>query len=348
MSSLVTRLGGLPLAIVQAGRYMRETGISCQKYLWLYNTSGSELQADTPRLRDYSNGSIQTTWRISYECVKQIDPTSAKLLQLWAYLDNQDLWFELLKRGSRGSKDPVWLQDLVRSEIGFGRIIKKLLAYSLVESNQDTESYSIHPVVHDWCRESISRGKFELMILATMTVGFAGPGKTEPEYWLMQQRLLPHANRCIQQLFTVKASGATEDQDIDHAFHNLGNLYADQGKMAEAEKMYQRALEGKEKAWGPEHTSTLSTVNNLGNLYKNQGKMAEAEKMYQRALEGYEKAWGPEHTSTLSTVNNLGSLYADQGKMAEAEKMYQRALEGLNRHCEYKSEAQRLTGTRRE
>ncbi|KAF2258627.1 hypothetical protein CC78DRAFT_586912 [Lojkania enalia] len=76
--------------------------------------------------------------------------------------------------------------------------------------------------------------------------------------------------------------------------------------------MYQRALEGYEKAWGPDHTSTLSIVNNLGNLYKNQGKLAE----------------GPNHTLILSTVNNLGLLYADQGKLAEAEKMYQRALEG--------------------
>ncbi|SLM37735.1 beta transducin-like protein het-e4s, partial [Lasallia pustulata] len=83
--------------------------------------------------------------------------------------------------------------------------------------------------------------------------------------------------------------------------------------------MYRRALEGKEKAWGSEHTSTLETVNNLGILYKKQGKMAEAEAMYRRALEGYEKAWGPEHTSTLDTVNNLGILYKDQGKMAEAE-----------------------------
>jgi hypothetical protein len=38
-----------------------------------------------------------------------------------------------------------------------------------------------------------------------------------------------------------------------------------------------RALQGKEKALGAEHTSTLDTVNNLGNLYNNQGKMAEAE-----------------------------------------------------------------------
>jgi hypothetical protein len=46
--------------------------------------------------------------------------------------------------------------------------------------------------------------------------------------------------------------------------------------------MYLRALQGKEKALGAEHTSTLDTVNNLGNLYNNQGKMAEAEVMYLR------------------------------------------------------------------
>jgi tetratricopeptide (TPR) repeat protein len=121
------------------------------------------------------------------------------------------------------------------------------------------------------------------------------------------------------------------DDDLAGDCHNLGYLYADQGKLVEAERIYQRALEGKEKAWGPEHTSTLDTVNNLAALYKVQGKLVEAERMYQRALEGYEKAWGPEHTSTLSTVNNLGSLYADQGKLVEAERMYQRALEGYEK-----------------
>ena len=54
--------------------------------------------------------------------------------------------------------------------------------------------------------------------------------------------------------------------------------------------MYLRVLAGYEKAWDPEHTSTLDTVNNLGILYRNQGKMKEAEDMYLRALAGYEKA----------------------------------------------------------
>jgi len=182
MDSFVTRLGGLPLVIVQAGRYMRETGTSCQEYLRLYNILWLELQADVPRLRDYPNGSIQTTLGILYEYVKQSDSTAAKLLQLWAYLDYQDVWFKLLKRGSRGSKDPVWFQDIVRSEIGFERVIKMLLTCSLVEPHLNIDSYSIHSVVHDWCMESISKDKHELMVLALTVVGYAVPELSKSEY----------------------------------------------------------------------------------------------------------------------------------------------------------------------
>jgi tetratricopeptide (TPR) repeat protein len=92
----------------------------------------------------------------------------------------------------------------------------------------------------------------------------------------------------------------------------LGNIYRSQGKLDEAEMMYQRALQGFEKAWGPDHVTTLDTVNNLGLLYKSQGKLDEAEKMYWRALRGKAKAWGPDHTSTLTTVSDLGNLYADE------------------------------------
>ena len=92
--------------------------------------------------------------------------------------------------------------------------------------------------------------------------------------------------------------------------------------------MYERALRGYEKALGPEHTSTLTTVGNLGLLYSDQGKLEQAEQMYERALRGEEKAVGPEHTSTLNTVNNLGLLYLKQGKTKEARNMFQRTVLG--------------------
>ncbi len=79
----------------------------------------------------------------------------------------------------------------------------------------------------------------------------------------------------------------------------LGNLYSFQGRLSEAEAMYERALRGYEKALGAKHTSTLDTVNNLGLLYRSQSRLREVEAMYERALRGYQKALGAEHTSTL-------------------------------------------------
>jgi tetratricopeptide (TPR) repeat protein len=71
---------------------------------------------------------------------------------------------------------------------------------------------------------------------------------------------------------------------------NLGILYSHQGKLVEAEKMYERALAGSEKALGVDHPYTLVLSTILVLLYSNQGKLVEAEKMYERALAGYEKA----------------------------------------------------------
>lgn len=91
--------------------------------------------------------------------------------------------------------------------------------------------------------------------------------------------------------------------------NNLGILYAYQGKVTEAEEMYMWALQGKEKAWGAEHISTISTVNNLGILYAHQGKIMEAEEMYMRALRGYEQLpWVP-HSRIDAVRQSLLSLH---------------------------------------
>ena len=118
------------------------------------------------------------------------------------------------------------------------------------------------------------------------------------------------------------------DEDLAYELHHVADFLSDWDSSQEAEGLYIRALNGKEKALGAEHTSTLDAVNNLGTLYTDQGKLSQAQEMYMRALEGKEKALGAEHTSTLDTVNILGILYADQGKLSQAQEMYMRALEG--------------------
>jgi tetratricopeptide (TPR) repeat protein len=96
--------------------------------------------------------------------------------------------------------------------------------------------------------------------------------------------------------------------------------------------MYQRALQGYENAYGPDHIETLDTVNNIGILYKEQGMLLKAEQVYQRALQGYEKAIGIDNITTyppkLNTIENLGHLYKRQGDIVKARTMYSKALIG--------------------
>jgi tetratricopeptide (TPR) repeat protein len=346
-------LDGLPLAIAQAAAYLQESGISLTKYIEFYEQRWKELMESQDKssipIQDYPNRSIWTTWTISYNAIQAKNKAASNMLLLWAWLDNKDLWYGLFAIACKESTGATqllskWLEDIASNEVKFTEAIKLLRNYSLIEDVEDMASYTTHPVVHRWALHFQGNNEqVELAHLAVTVVGWAVPHSSTREYMSLQRRLLPHAQHCLKWILTVYISDkeydkptaiSTRREDIKvmlGAIHKLGNLYHDQGKLGEAEKMYQRALQGYEKALGLEHTSTLDTVNNLGILYRNQGKLGEAEKMYQRALQGYEKALGLEHTSTLNTVNNLGNLYFNQGKLGEAEKMYQSALQGYEK-----------------
>ncbi|KAH7119384.1 hypothetical protein B0J13DRAFT_532484 [Dactylonectria estremocensis] len=337
---LLELLDGLPLALAQAASYLREKGIDVTTYVQIYKHQWDELMesrdASSRPLLDYEQGSIATTWMVSFKEIERKSTNAASLLRLWAFLDNKQLWHGLLGTATEaGGADgwPDWLWEMARNEVRFLDSIGLLLRYSMVETQEgSTGSYSMHPVVHRWASFlDDDRQKHESARLALIVVGSSVPMRESREYWVLQQKLLPHAERCAEWMREALAGADVwyiGDELVMGSLHMLGLLYSDQGKFKEAEEMYERALEGKEKALGPHHTSTLMTVNNLGNLYSDQGKFKEAEEMYERALEGKEKALGLHHTSTLDTVNNLGNLYNSQGKFKEAEEMYERALEG--------------------
>ncbi len=299
-------------------------------YLRHYHTSWLKLQQTSPGLLSYEDRALYTTWNLSLKHIQSQNKSAGRLLRLWAYFDNQDLWFQLLAAGSKGS--PEWFSTIVDDELSFNEVIRLLCDHALIESREVSGGHGMHTCVHAWAVHVLNaETEIPMARLALTCIGLAVPMHDVPEYWAIERRLLPHARKCFESLHNDILLEFQDNQNTLNAVHNLGLLYADQGKMEEAEAMYQRALKGFEKAWGPEHTFMLNTVNNLGGLYAKQGKMKEAEVMYRRALKGREKAWGPEHTSTLDTVNNLANLYENQDKTEEAEIMYRRALKGYEK-----------------
>ena len=279
---------------------MRETGTNALEYMKLYKETWGELMTQQHEftLQEATASSILTTWTVSFNELQKKSQDAANLLVLWAFLDNQDIWYELFtptldSNLTEGLPLPDWFSQCIGNKFEFKKCTRFLIRYSFVTANIESLSFSVHSVLHRWCFHISDKMKDEKAWLATMVVASAVPTESIDDYTLLERRLLPHSNHVysfLEQNILKNTSEAIEFSLIS-ACHNLRMLYSDQDKMAKAEVMFLRALAGLEKVWGPDHTSTLDTVNNLGNLYSDQGKMAEAEAMYLRALAGYEKAW---------------------------------------------------------
>ncbi|KAL4972232.1 hypothetical protein BDW66DRAFT_164314 [Aspergillus desertorum] len=249
--NLASLLDGLSLAIVIAGAFMRQTGTTFKEYLELYQTSWFDLQSQSAPTRQYRQGNIVQTWIITYKEIQKRDSTAAKLLLLLAFFDNQDIWYELIQTGLDYSNPPPWFKAAVSSKLVFRTKIKALVEFSLVEIKQQEGSYTLHPVVQDWCYHIAASNDLtnQLQELAFISVGYTVPSQDTRDYARLEQRLLPHANNLIQRNIGHWLDIQPEDRlNIFGAFHCLGILYSDQGRLKEAEEMYQRALAGYEEA----------------------------------------------------------------------------------------------------
>lgn len=336
----MNRVGALPLALAQAASYMRETGTSVTEYLDFYNTAWDDLMKHEARpeskLREYGNRSVQTTWNISFESVKRKNEDAANMLQVWSYLDNMDIWFELFnnKRNSDlewWSSPPEWFRRVVRNKLSFKGVAGTLLAYSLIEARQDSDSYGVHPVVHEWCRKTVTTDRqHESAFLAITSVAFGVPQKDERDYWRTQRRLLPHANRFSQQSMDMLEEALEPEQanELHTAFHHLGDLYEGSGSRmwVEAKALYNRAMSGREKSLGSHHMNTIHTLSNIGNLYYVQGRLVDAKDLHRRVLAERTEELGPDHKTTMVSVYNLAIVLGDQNKLVEAEDLFQRVL----------------------
>ncbi|KAI1511912.1 Tetratricopeptide repeat-containing domain protein [Pyrenophora tritici-repentis] len=239
---LAEELDGLPLAFATAGAYLHLVPDSFAEYLQSYKESWAQLKQDTPQLLSYEDRTLYTTWGISFDHVKKQSSLATKLLQLWAYFDNQDVWLQLLQEGRDNA--PKWFCELTRDRLVFNKAVRVLCDHALVEADttlgeggKESRGYGMHSCGHAWTKHVVNGGWDDGMArLALRCVGLHVPSTDALQYWVTQQRLLRHANQCHSSVNTV-LTGREDDITIMDAVHGLGDLYRNQGKLDKAEEM---------------------------------------------------------------------------------------------------------------
>ena len=340
-------LGNLPLAIDQARAYISKQQLRLRAFVKEYERRKQNVMEETPHFWQYrrmlpdrekeTSLSLLTTWEMSLQLLGVGEGRAAeleKVLTLFAFFNPVNISERLFSDDGEDSNlatSPmsIFIDDGHWNHFKFEGAVVEMQELSLLQfshRNENEITVSLHSMVSEWLRVRLEKSlqpAFLTTVISHLELYVDSIDDSDYTTW---QEAQSHIDTIWRDVESVTVG--------DHfwgACMTFGKFYADQGRLEDAEMMYNRALAGYEKAWGPEHTSTLGTVNNLGNLYTDQGRLEDAEMMSNRALAGYEKAWGPEHTSTLDTVNNLGLLYANQGRLEDAEMMYNRALAGFEK-----------------
>jgi tetratricopeptide (TPR) repeat protein len=137
---------------------------------------------------------------------------------------------------------------------------------------------------------------------------------------------IPEARRTFEDAFALAQSQRAHDATaVALVANDFGGFYWQTCEYAEAEQMYQLALDiYKEKAYANEY-GYAEAENNLGLLYYSEGRYGDAETVLTRSLERARDTVGPRTFEYANNRANLGALYLDLGEFRRSEDFYARA-----------------------
>ncbi len=319
---ITLELGGLPLALDQAGAYIEEMQCSLRDYLQLYRGHRADLLKERGGLVKDHPEPVATTWSLSFSKIEQRNPAATDLLRLCAFLHPDAIPEEIITKGAEhpGSQ----LQTVAADPLAFNKAIQALLSYSLIRRDPAKHLLTIHRLVQAVLQDRLGEAERHLWAeWVVLAVNAAFP-QVEVDHgtWPLCERLLPHALLAIHYIKTEQIIS----EEAGHVLHETATYLRYRARYAEALSLYLWALRIREQALGPEHSDVATSLNNLAILYYEQGRYVEAEPLYQRALRIREQQLGQDHSLVASVLNNLALLYCEQGKHVEAEPLYQRAL----------------------
>ncbi len=323
---LVQAMGGLPLALDQAGAYIEETQCGLPHYLELFHTQRAILLQQRGEGSHDHPASISTTFTLAITTTAQRHPAIRDLASICALLQPEAIPEELFRQGAEHLG--AMLESVCHDELDWNQVIAMACSYSLLSRQPGEHTLSMHRLVQAVLLDIMTeneRWQWTQRVINALDAVFPEVyPTTDHTFWKQCERFLPHALLCLH-----RASRVVESLALASLGYKVAQYLRERGRYAEAEPLYQRTLQIQEHVLGPDHLDVARTLNYLAVLYWYQSKHTEAEPLYQRTLQIRERAQGPDHPDVATSLNNLGALYWEQGRYAEAEPLYRRALHTL-------------------
>jgi hypothetical protein len=184
-------VGCLPLAVAQAGSFMKETGTSLGKMLNLYNSEHKievcyvyivtvlpaltihlKVMSWENKLSNYEVKSVAATFTSQLEDLACRSPDASNLLKLLSFLDPESISLDMILQGAEAYFNPHQITNnrlispkiasllaLVRSPIQFPIAITQLQNRSLIkrQDNGTTSTLYMHDLIQSMVQEDIKK-----------------------------------------------------------------------------------------------------------------------------------------------------------------------------------------------
>ncbi len=336
--AVVHALGYLPLAIAQAGAYIKNECVPTDRYLLHYRSQTQELEllGYTSKVSWPYRQSSATTWIVSFQTVERKNPAAAYWLALCCFLDrniSQDIFRLALSADDRDESAvnqqvafPLWLREVcckdgAWDELTFHRMTSEIHQYSLMRKSTSLNSppsFQFHPIVQE-----VGKLRFSLELqrdFTSIAIHLIGRAihKLRPEddlvgyetSYLRQRSLRLHMDECYEnakRFFPSDLSFGTPW--YFSAARQFARFYWYEGKWDIAEELQRCAL----SICSPDSTNFIGTVSELAATLRKRGTYQEAASLQQQAIDS---AQSPEQK--LRLMNELTSTYRDLGYLGDA------------------------------
>ncbi|KAJ7885597.1 P-loop containing nucleoside triphosphate hydrolase protein [Mycena leptocephala] len=323
-ANIVEALSYFPLAIVQAGAFILESG-ALDTYLELYMKNRAQLLSERPaQTHDDYSWTVYTTWKMSFDKLTQ---PAAMLLQLCSFLHREGISEDIFSRAAtyRFPSSGPSQEELQKpleflsyflaptgewDPLSFLKLTNEMKAYSLISFDPERKVFSIHPLVHAWGRTIIANPESYHSIMGAI-LGMAISETPDLDLKLASLRFHPHVESVLQ-----------VNRDFSPDFRSeYGRVCDEVGRYTEAESLRMAVLDKQQQLLGDNHLDTLLAMNVLAVTYQNLSEFKKAEELQVIVVEKRKLLLGDDHPYTLLAMGNLAATYRQLKEFAKAEEL---------------------------
>ncbi|KAJ7850963.1 P-loop containing nucleoside triphosphate hydrolase protein [Mycena leptocephala] len=323
-AEIVKELCYLPLAIVQAGAFISQSG-TLDSYLDIYRKNRAQLLSEKPaQSHDNYAQTVYTTWQMSFE---QLSQPAAMFLQLCSFLHWDGISEEIFSRAAAYrfrqvipsrevlEKPLEFLAQFLGpagewDTLHFVKVTDEIKAYSLMMFDPNRKMFSIHPLVHSWSQTTITDQQSYHFIMATI-MGMSIEGIPYDHQQLASLRLISH----------VDSLRYGNQQVVVDFGAQYGKVYYHAAQYEEAMELHLTVLKKRKQVLGDDHPETLLAIDPLVAICGHLGRFHEAAELGVVVLEKRKQVLGDAHPDTLRAIGNLALTYNRLGEFHKAEEL---------------------------